>query len=201
MLAWTRRALAATWLTLVLVGLALPADAVEPGAARAFVGDLADRATAILNSDAADETRRDGLRDLLNEGFDVAFIARSVLGPPFRELSEAQRADYVAAFERWLVASYASRLDEYNGQRLEIVGAEAQGQQDVRVVSRVTGDQTPVRIDWRVRDRDGRLQIIDVEVEGVSMTVSQRQEFSSVVQRRGVDGLIALLRERSASLG
>jgi phospholipid transport system substrate-binding protein len=54
-----------------------------------------------------------------------------------------------------------------------------------------------VRIDWRVRERDAGPKIIDVEIEGVSMAISQRSEFSSVVDQRGVDGLIAMLEDRA----
>ncbi len=197
----TRRLLFATLGALALwLAPAAPGNAVEPDAARDFVADLADRATTILNGDGSMDERRRGLRELLQEGFDVPFIARAALGPPYRDLSDEQRSAYVDAFERWVIATYATRLDDYTGQRVEITGAAPQGNQDARVTTRVVGNQEPVRIDWRVRERGGALQIIDVEVEGVSMTISQRNEFASVMQRRGIDGLIELLQERAGPL-
>ncbi len=54
----------------------------------------------------------------------------------------------------------------------------------------------PILVDWRVRETDGRPQIIDVVVAGVSLVVTQRSEFQSVVQSKGFDGLMALLRQR-----
>ncbi len=201
MSALTRRPILAAFCALALLwGSAAPARAVTPEAAREFVGNLAERATAILGSSAPRAERRDQLRALLHEGFDVPFVARTVLGAPYRDLSDAQRDAYVAAFERWVVASYADRLDDYTGQRLVIIGAEAQGTQDARVTTRVEGLSPPPRIDWRIRDRPTGLSIIDIEVEGVSMAISQRSEFASVVQRRGIDGLIAMLEERSGPL-
>jgi phospholipid transport system substrate-binding protein len=173
------------------------ASAVEPAAAQAFVSDLAERATEVLNAALSNAERSEQLRVILKEGFDVEFIARTVLGPPYRDLTEAQRAAYVGAFEEWVVATYASQLDNYTGQTLAILGSAPQGQRDARVSTRVEGTQEPVRIDWRVREREGRLQIIDIEVEGVSMAVSQRSEFGAVVQRQGIDGLIALLQQRA----
>lgn len=200
MLLPTRRRFAALTLALALaIGLVGRADAVEPAVAQAFVGDLAARATEVLNAPISNAQRTEQLRVILKEGFDVEFIARTVLGPPYRDLTPAQREAYVAAFEQWVVATYANQLDNYSGQTLSILGTEPQGRQDARVSTRVDGLQPPVHIDWRVRDRDGRVQIIDVEVEGVSMAISQRSEFSSVVQRQGIDGLIALLQERAAT--
>lgn len=196
----SRRLLLAALVVLATAMPPLAQAAVAPDAARSFIADLAERATAILNGDASLDQRRAELRELLQEGFDVAFIARAVLGPPYRDLTEAQRDAYVEAFERWVIATYATRLDDYTGQRVEIMGAEPQGNQDARVTSRVVGGSETVRIDWRVRERSSGLQIIDIEVEGVSMTISQRNEFNAVVQRRGVDGLIELLRERAGPL-
>jgi phospholipid transport system substrate-binding protein len=48
---------------------------------------------------------------------------------------------------------------------------------------------------------NGTYKISDVIVEGISMMVTQRSEFASVVQRNGgqVRGLIAMMRERTAS--
>ena len=53
-----------------------------------------------------------------------------------------------------------------------------------------------VRADWRVRHIDGAFKIVDVVVEGISMVVTQRQEFAAVVRRHGVEGLIETLRAR-----
>ena len=195
---WTRRCLLA-WPVAVAAWLGFPgpASAVEPAMAEAFVADLAARATQVLNAPVSNAERTEQLRAILKEGFDVEFIARTVLGPPYRDLTPEQRDAYVRAFERWVVATYAAQLDNYSGQTLSILSAEPQGQRDARVRTRVDGQQPVVFIDWRVRERGGRPQIIDVEVEGVSLAISQRSEFSSIVQRQGIDGLIARLQERA----
>jgi len=56
-------------------------------------------------------------------------------------------------------------------------------------------------MDWRLINDSGAYKINDVIIEGVSMAVTQRSEFASVVQRNGgqVSRLIALMREKTAS--
>ncbi len=56
----------------------------------------------------------------------------------------------------------------------------------------------PVSISWRVREEGGRPQIVDVYVEGVSMGLTQRSDFSSVIRNSGgsVEGLLAEMRKR-----
>jgi phospholipid transport system substrate-binding protein len=60
------------------------------------------------------------------------------------------------------------------------------------------GSGPPIKVDWRVRElRDHSLVAIDVIVEGVSLVVTQRSEFGSVIERRGMDGLLSELRRRA----
>ena len=56
----------------------------------------------------------------------------------------------------------------------------------------------PVRVDWRVRKNGETLKVVDVIAEGISMLITQRDEFAAVIQNSGgkVDALIDRLRRR-----
>ena len=96
-----------------------------------------------------------------------------------------------------MLATYAARFRAYSGQRFEVTGSQTLSDGDVMVASRlIPRAGEPILIDWRVRETDGGPQIIDVVVAGVSLVVTQRSEFQSVVQSKGFDGLMALLRQR-----
>jgi ABC-type transporter MlaC component len=58
-------------------------------------------------------------------------------------------------------------------------------------------DQDPLEVVWRVRSQDGDYKVVDVMVEGISMALTLREEFSSVSRVRGIDGLIEELRQGS----
>jgi len=182
-------------LALLLMLVAAPAFGLEPSEARQFVASMAERATTVLSSERSLADRRAELQRILRTGFDLDYIGRLVLGPKYRTLSEQQRAAYDEAFEDYVLETYSRRIDEYGGQEIEITGAAPAGSRDVKVTSRITGtDQSePVQVTWRVRERETGPKIIDVEIEGVSMAISQRSEFASVVDQRGIDGLIAML--------
>jgi phospholipid transport system substrate-binding protein len=74
------------------------------------------------------------------------------------------------------------------------------GKSDILVRSRVVQSHgAPLRADWRLTNRDGTICILDLSVEGISMALTLRQEFSSVLRcEGGVDSLIAILRKRTA---
>ena len=61
----------------------------------------------------------------------------------------------------------------------------------------------PTKVDWRVRDTGGKPMIVDVVVEGVSQSVTQRQEYASIIQRNNgnIDALIKMMQQRAQGGG
>jgi phospholipid transport system substrate-binding protein len=173
--------------------------AVSAEAAQALIENVGVEVLAVLRDPALDNPQKfNRLVALLDGPIDLEIIARLILGRHWRSASEAQQAVYLELFRAFALDNLASRLHVYDGQDFEIVGAQAVNERDAVVATRVTGgSRPPLKVDWRVRERDdGDLVAIDVIVEGVSLIVTQRSEFSAVIERRGMDGLLAELRQR-----
>jgi phospholipid transport system substrate-binding protein len=143
-------------------------------------------------------------RELLREDFDVPGIARFVLGRYWNAATEEQRAEYVRLFEDYISLAYSTRLAEYTGEKFKVTGSrpDADGAIVSSQIIRPAGGP-PVKVDWRLTGRNGVYKISDVSVDGISMAVTQRSEFASVIQHNGgqVQGLITMLRERTAGSG
>lgn len=173
--------------------------AVSADAAQQMIQNVGVEVLGVLRDPALDNPQKfDRLVALLDGPIDLEIIARLILGRHWRSASEAQRAEYLELFRAFALDNLASRLHVYDGQDFEIVSAQAVNERDAVVVTRVTGGgRPPLRVDWRVRERgDGDLVAIDVIIEGISLIVTQRSEFSAVIERRGMDGLLAELRQR-----
>jgi phospholipid transport system substrate-binding protein len=166
-----------------------------------FVVDLAQRAIDGLSAPGqTDAERVTRFRALFEEGFDVPLIARFVLGRYWRTASEAQRAEYVTLFDELVAQTYARRFGEFPGARISVLSVtrpNEDGDQIVAVDGAMPG-KPPVRLDVRVRPKDGKPKIIDVAIEGVSMAITQRDEFAAVIQRGGgeVEALLVNLRTK-----
>lgn len=173
------------------------------GPATDLIRELADKAIQTLaETDDNLAARERRLRPILADGFDMPQIAKFTLGRYWNRANEAQRQDYVAAFSQFVVATYARRFGGYSGETLEIISEREMGPKDVAVVTRIVrGANPPIEAEWRVRVDDGPAKVIDVVVEGVSMSVTQRADFSAVVRRNGIDGLIQVLQARAGRLG
>ncbi len=188
----------------------MPAIAVQPAQAQAdqgakaaadFVQSLGDKAIATLaDSKVSKEQTKEIFRQLLNENFDVATIGRFVLGRYWNTATEPQRKEYTDLFERMIVEVYAERFSQYAGESFKVSGAQPAGQRDAVVVSQVLRPNgPPVNVAWRVRAKDGGgYKIVDVVVENVSMSQTQRSEFASVIENNGgkFDALLDALRQR-----
>ena len=180
-----------------LVPAAPAAAAADPAA---MINNLGKRALEVLGKDATQAQRVARFRELLREDFDVPRIGRFVLGRYWNQASEEQRAEFVKLFEDYIAMAYATRLAEYTGETFKVTGSrpEADGAIVSSQILRPAG-AAPVKVDWRLTGRDGNYKISDVSVDGISMAVTQRSEFASVIQHNGgqVQGLIAMLRQKT----
>jgi phospholipid transport system substrate-binding protein len=106
----------------------------------------------------------------------------------------------VRLFEEYIALAYSTRLAEYAGESFKVTGSrpDADGAIVQSQILRPAG-QTPIKVDWRLVGRNGAYKISDVSVDGISMAVTQRSEFASVIQHNGgqVEGLIAMLRQKT----
>lgn len=180
------------------------AQGTAAGAER-FIAGVGERAVAALRQAGSDPAARArSIAAVLDESVDMGRVARFVLGRHWRPLSEAQRADYLRLFRAYALSSLGERLGRYTGrERFVVTGGHEAGEQDRLVSSEVVlpDGRPPVRVDWRVRDGDGRLAVIDVIVEGVSLIMTHRSEFDAIVGQRGFDSLLQELRTRIAASG
>ncbi len=185
--------------TLLLALSPLGAIAAPPGAASAFIKRLGNEAISVLQAPGTTlEQREARFRGLLAQGFDMPFIGRFVLGRYWRSATPEQQSEYLQVFTEYVLQVYSARLGGYAGETLSVVNERPAGTKDVVVNTRIERPSgPPVEAAWRVRMVEGPPRIIDVALAGVSMAVTQRDEFASVVQRQRVNGLIEMLRMRT----
>jgi phospholipid transport system substrate-binding protein len=179
------------------------AMATNPDEAAQFIDRLGKHAFATLQqANTPMAQREEAFGRILQQGFDLDLIGRFVLGKYWRQATPDQQADYLDAFGRFVIKTYARRLGGFTGQTFSITGTSVTGDKgDVLVETQIERPSAaPILAAWRVRDSGGTLRIIDVVVEGVSMAVTQRQEFASVTQRSGIEGLVQVLRAQTERL-
>jgi len=196
----TRRTLLTVTLALLVsAAVATTATSQQDDDPVQFVRSLGQQAVGLLADDTISSTDREReFRELLIDRFDMPSIGRLVMGRHWRQASVAQRDLFGPLFEDFVVGTYSRRLDAYRGEQLTVGRTRKVGKKVTAVGSQVTrGRGQPVDVDWMLHRKDGRWFVIDVVIEGVSMVISQRSEFATVIsQQGGIHGLIENLRTR-----
>lgn len=181
-----------------------PADKAFLEQSETFVADLSNIAIQeLVNPNVPREARVAKFRQILQTNFDIDNISRFVLGRYWRVATPQQRTEYRQLFEKLLIKLYEEKFQQYNGQTLTITGSRlAAGGNFALVASKIKDPDAPqpINVEWRVV-RGPTPRIADVVVEGMSMGLSQRQEFASVIQRNGgsVEALLQVMRENAAT--
>lgn len=187
----------------LLAGALLPTLLTAAADPAAVITNLGNRALAVLGKNATPAQRVARFHELFREDFDVPGIARFVLGRYWQTSTPEQQEEFVRLFEDYIALVYSAQLAAYAGETLRVIGSrpDPQGAIVTSEIIRPTS-APPVKVEWRLTDRNGTYKISDVAVEGISMAVTQRSEFASVIQRNGgqVAGLIAQLREKTAAV-
>lgn len=148
--------------------------------------------------DTTEHTRR--FRSLLNEAFDLPAITRFVLGRYWRTASDEEKTEFSSLFEKYLVQAYANRFRDLGDKKLKVLRSQELTGGQTLVMSEIdVEDSQPVKVNWRIRGAGQEFKITDVLVEGVSMSVTQRDEFASVIRQGGgrIDGLLRILRKKT----
>ena len=175
------------------------AGAADPAA---VINNLGNRALEVLGKNATPGQRVARFHELFRQDFDVPGIARFVLGRYWKTATAEQQDEFTKLFEDYIAIVYSSQLSAYSGETLKVTGsrADSEGAIVASEIIRPSG-APPVKVEWHLTDQHGTYKIRDVAVDGISMAVTQRSEFASVIQRNGgqVQGLIAMLREKTGN--
>jgi phospholipid transport system substrate-binding protein len=171
-----------------------------------LVDGLISRIAETVNQDHTPESIRAETNSIIDTYFDYPLIARFAAGNAWRKASKPEREEFTAVFREVLLTlaetqfSYLRTLEYTPGQvvpkgpKLVIVSG---------VVKDKAGEFPDAQVAWRVSTPKGKPpKIIDIEVENISMLVTQQQEHTSIINSNGgsFQALIDALREQAASL-
>lgn len=181
-------------------------SALASGTVAKFIEQLGDEAILQLaDPDISDKEREERFRALLRKHFDVPRISRFVLGRYARSATDEQMSEFRDLYEDIAVLTYAHLFASYAGQRFKVkreVGDPGDRYKMVMTEVDPGEGKPPVKLDWQVKVNGDSYSIVDIRVEGASMAITQRDEFTSVLDKNGGDipELLAKLKERAEKL-
>jgi len=180
------------------------ADAGD-AAARAPVARLDDALLAAMKAgdSASFNARYRTLEPVIEQVFNLNEVLAASIGLSWAAMPDAQKADLLAAFRRYTVSSYVSNFNSFNGQSFEVLPTvRPVGNGEVVVRTRlIRTDDSPVKLDYVMRQGPAGWQVVDVLTDGsISRVAVQRSDFRQLLISGGVPALAAGLGRKVASL-
>ena len=177
-------------LALWLIGVFSTAQAqTSPDGAAEFLRKVGDETIVLLKDRSRPKIEKEAeLRQILNKSIDMKTIGRFALGKTWREIDDQQKARYLKLFRDYVLYSYSKRLLSYEGETFNVVKSRPIRRDALvyTLINQASGE--PLETYWRIRRQNNDYYVIDVIVEGISMAVTQRSEFRTVIRQRGVEG-------------
>lgn len=185
---------------------ALPAHGTAAADAGTFLSDLSVKAIDQLTVAGLSRGQKEQrFRKLMVQGFDIPAIGRFVLGRYWRAAGRPDRDAFLNVFEDMIVFRFLPLFEDQAGDKLHVgvvrpFGNDAHLFNVSSELVRKKGE--PIQIDWRVRKEGDQYKILDVIAEGVSIAVTLRAEYGSVLKQNGgnVADLTRTLRKKLATL-
>lgn len=168
--------------------------------ANQVIHGLVDQAFAVLR-DPALKTKPEGrvkkLREITDKVMDWDTMAKSSLGHHWRNLSEAERAEFVNVFKELLARQYRDDVDRFRGNESVAFGQDEKKDGVIVVKTTLTtasGEKVP--IDYTLHQVESKWLVEDVSVEGVSMVNHYRKTFDRYLVNDPFATLLAKLKKK-----
>jgi phospholipid transport system substrate-binding protein len=130
---------------------------------------------------------------------DFRRMTAAAVGPAWRQATAQQRESLMREFKLLLVRTYAGALSQLKNRSTVIQPSRVPpGESEAIVRSQVRGGGEPIELAYRMeRAPDGVWRIYNLNVLGVWLVETYRNQFAPEINAHGVDGLIDSLAERN----
>ena len=186
------------------LGIAMPmTDAIADDAkeAQKVVQGISDKALNILDHPNRADRNRAFLK-LFTDSFNTVAIGRFVLGR-YRDGANPQQFDrFMTVFEELVAKTYTVQLGDYAGEKFKVLSARADNNRWVVDSQIEPPGRSSIRLDWVLARSKSGLKVVDVRVDNLSMALTQRDEFSSILQQNNgnIDKLIEFMQQKIKKL-
>ena len=154
----------------------------------------------VSNINLSESERIVNFRNLYLDAFDNYYISRFVLGQYWKRLDSNMRKQFVESFNNYIVTTYAPKFKGWEGTFKATDSLLENNYYNVKM-NVLNKDGPTLKFMWKIYlDKNKDFKILDVNIDGVSMLVTQRAEFMSVIKNnpKGVIGLIEAMKKKTS---
>ena len=157
----------------------------------------------VSNIDITDSERQNNFKKLYLSSFDNYYISKFVLGRYWKTIDKQVQKKFVDSFNNYIVATYAPKFKGWEGT-FKAVDSQIENNYYNVKMNVINKEGPKMKMMWKLYiNKNNKFKILDVNLEGVSMLVTQRAEFLSVIKNhpQGVFGLIDAMNKKALAVG
>ncbi|MCM8856750.1 MAG: ABC transporter substrate-binding protein [Candidatus Thiodiazotropha sp.] len=185
-------------LSSLLLTASLPAAANVTPSER--IKETVDRILEVMqDKELGRVARRDQVKEIVRKRFDYESMSQVILATNWRKATKPQREQFITLFRELLEQTYFSAMDSYNNQTVRM-GRERMKGKLANVQTFIVAANKELTVSYKMRYRNDDWYAYDVAVDGVSLVSNYRTSFRNLVKSKGMDGLLAELAQKVATL-
>ena len=139
--------------------------------------------SAYQNSDLPNENKFLMIEQTINNNFAGTGIAKFVAGKSWKSASKDTKKEYIKLFKRHLALNIASMMQGYSNQNYELTNSSYDEKNKVNLINmEIFSDTGSIQVTWRVKKSKDRFFVIDLLVADISLVVTKRSEFNSMLK-------------------
>ena len=139
---------------------------------------------AYQNSSITNPEKFNLIEKTINNNFAGAGIAKFVAGKSWSKASKETKKEYITLFKRHLALSIATMMQGYSNQKYSLTNSNYDQKNKVSLVDmEITSNTGKLLVTWRVKESKGRFYVIDLLVADISLVVTKRSEFNSMLKK------------------
>ena len=134
-------------------------------------------------SDLPNENRFLMIEQTINNNFAGTGIAKFVAGKAWNNSNKEIKKKYIKNFKRHLALNIASMMQGYSNQKYKLSKSRLDKKNKINLIDmEIFSDTGSVVVTWRVKESKGRFFVIDLIVADISLVVTKRSEFNSMLK-------------------
>ena len=132
------------------------------------------------------------LKSAIQPYFDFDWWTKFLIKPRKDQFTPEQAQKVRELMPGYIAHLYRERLSDGLDRQPEVKGSRSV-KRSVLVTTHFFPSSGKLKVDWRVRDRRGKIKVYDIMVGGISFVLTTKDDFVAIIDRSGPRGLIDYL--------
>ena len=139
--------------------------------------------SAYQNTNLPNENKFLMVENTINNNFAGTGIAKFVAGKSWNDASKEVKREYIKLFKRHLALNISSMMQGYSDQEYQLTNSSYDEKNKVTLIDmEIFSNTGSIQITWRVKKSKDRFFVIDLLVADISLFVTKRSEFNSMLK-------------------